>query len=451
MVAASSGRWLLAVLAVTRVIGSAVADTPHVLYLNRCAADCVIARGASDDAAAHVSTLVRGGNTAVISEFSLGEPAWSELVHCVREAYSPYAITVTTELPAAGTLYNEVIVGGIAAELGRSGTAGVSPISDDCTPLGNVMSFAFANQYAPDNVLGLCWAVSQESGHAFGLDHAYELSDGSSACTDVMSYRADCAVQRFFRNNWARCGEDTRRACRCGGKQNAHAKLLGELGPSTPTTAPPTVEIVERLDLDPYPEGVVFVVAGGGRGIDTLELWLNDYPWVIETGVGSRPAADDMYQLVIPSNVPPGITNVVAIARDDLGAAASSQGMTLTIGQPCAADQQCLYGQHCSDGGCRWDPPAGEVGDWCDHPQACKSRICRRSFSDGYCSMSCDPETDQRCPASFECASDGGSSICLRPGDTPSSGCAAAAPAPGAAWLVVFGLTLRRRRRAARS
>jgi len=86
--------------------------------------------------------------------------------------------------------------GGFPQNIGRAPTSSHRALAGDCSPQNNVISFSFANQHAlSDPQLGchLCWTVSQESAHAFGLDHSTRSAYGRSACSDPMTYRVDCA------------------------------------------------------------------------------------------------------------------------------------------------------------------------------------------------------------------------------------------------------------------
>jgi hypothetical protein len=406
----------------------------RVLFLDRCVGGCTVRGGGIDDATAQMSTLPDTGNHTV-SEYAWGDLRWAELLQCVREVYSPYGVTVTDARPN-NAAYNTVVVAGSPGELGFAGIGGISLLADDCRPYANVMSFAFANHYTPENVLGLCWAVAHESGHAYGLDHSYHFFfDSASACRDPMSYRTDCTAQKFFRDGMAMCGEEFARPCACGDYQNTHATLLAALGPGTSITAPPTVgNLIVSLR-----HGNVFVEAAAQRGVHTLELWLNNYRWAIGRPQFSTSAA---YKIQIPPGVPNGMIDVFVVAKDDLGASGTSETVTVLKNAPCTSADACALGQRCDAGYCRWDPPVGEFGDSCAYRQYCKSDIC----SGGTCTQACKLD-EANCPSGYACEYTGPNSdgVCVPAESYGDGGCAAAHPS----WFVALlaaAWTLRRRR-----
>ena len=66
----------------------------------------------------------------------------------------------------------------------------------------NVISFSFANHHGADRRASTTSAgpPRRRPRTRYGLDHEYEFTDGTSACNDPMTYRADCGGQKFFRN-----------------------------------------------------------------------------------------------------------------------------------------------------------------------------------------------------------------------------------------------------------
>lgn len=149
-------------------------------------------------------------------------------------------------------------------QLGITGACGVGIVPEDCGPNQSGVAFAFTdgdnpgdciNEYATldagNPVFGMCWIVAQESAHNFGLDHEIMFLNGMSACSDPMTYQADCGGEKFFRNEFAHCSTNQtglpKDFCgssnECGTTQNSHQKLLTALGPGTPITTPPVVSI----------------------------------------------------------------------------------------------------------------------------------------------------------------------------------------------------------------
>ncbi|HEU0037243.1 MAG TPA: Ig-like domain-containing protein [Kofleriaceae bacterium] len=420
------------------------ATAAHVLYLNRCADGCTITRGSYDDAANHISTIPTTGPTIQLAPFVWPDATWNALVHCVREVYSPYALDVTDVQPPDGVAYNEAVVAGTNRQLGYDGAAGVSPMTSDCSPYANVMSFVFPNVAIDGDVLWLCWAVAHETGHAFGLDHTWSFLDGRSACTDPMSYRTDCRVQRFFRSERELCGESMARPCACGETQSAHGRLLSLLGAATPITAPPTIEVIEPLAGDQIAGAPVTVHATAQRGVAALEVWINGARWQTVPG-----QLDSAYTFALDPRIPDGVIDLAIVAKDDLGSATSSPRRRVVKGAPCTSADTCADGQHCDvEGRCLWDPPVGELGDACSYDHFCKSELCAGGGADRLCSQRCDVDDPRSCPDGFHCASDGSDGVCW-PGDPvePAGGCCDTGGAPPVLLAIVVGVLLFRGRR----
>ena len=376
------------------------------LYLNRCVGGCVIHKAGINDARTRTSSIPKGNATDyTVSPFAWGDAEWDAIVQCMKEVYSPYKVTVTDEPPAAGVAYNEAIIAGSDEELGVS-AGGIAPVTGDCMPYNYVISFSFANDYGPNGrVFQLCRVAAQESGHAYGLDHAFEFLDGSSACRDPMSYRLDCGGQRFFRNEAAVCGEYNARDCACGPTQNSHLKLLGALGAATPITRPPEVTVTSPADGATITAGThVISTASAQRGIKTVELWLNGYLWGTAKGAAfeadGQPAA--AYSIRIPDEVPDGVIDIVVKAKDDIDVTTTAT-LTVTKGAPCASAESCLDGQRCEEGKCFWDPPSVELGEPCSFAQECLSGVCVETSDGQFCSQNCLPGIGDSCPEGLTC------------------------------------------------
>lgn len=421
----------------------APAELSRVIYLERCRGGCTVFGDSFTDATTLHSTIPPDGPHA-ISEFenaagqrgTAADAEWNAVLACVREVYSPYDVVVTDQKPASGT-YHAAIVAGFPAQLGYSADVlGIAPIASDCSPVDNAISFSFANQHAPtDRIENLCWTVTQESSHAFGLDHTYEFVDGSSTCNDPTTYQTDCGGRKFFRNAYATCGEYTPRACKCGGKQNSHAKLLSVFGGGIPTTPAPTVNVL-IAGLTGFT-----VEAGSRRGVSKVTLRLNGAPWTSVPGAdfgpnGQRDPA--RYDLDLPPDVPDGIIDAVLRAEDDIGSFTDSAPATFTKGQPCTSADTCLPYQACEAGRCQWPAPTGQLGDSCEYPQYCESNLCRGSTETQICTITCEPEGND-CPAGYHCAAAGDISVCFVDG---GGCCSASDRAPSWPQLAIYALVL---------
>lgn len=427
------------------------------LFINRCKGGCIITKGADD--ARTDSTQAPddpAGTKFNLSEFAHGDESWNKVMTCLREVYSPYDIIVTDEEPPPGVPYNEGIAAGTQAELHLSGLLGYAYNNDDCSPRAYAISFTFANEFRPDSINSMCRVIAQETAHSFGLRHSYEFTDGRSACTDPMSYRTNCGGQRFFRNEPARCGEYEPTSCGgCGGLQNTHARLITILGPGTPITPAPEVELLGPADGSPIAAGnVISVRAGSKRGVHRLELWVNGYKWAQLGGAGwgenGQPTVT--YAVPIPPELPDGVLDVVVKVKDDIELTTETPQITLTKGAPCATADTCAAGQRCEEGRCFWDPPVGETGDECTYKQFCKTELCAK-VSDGEerCTQLCVQGIADSCPENFTCLENGdpGSGICWPASDLDTGcGCSSQGELPPTALfgLGVLGLLFRRRR-----
>ena len=208
-----------------------------VLFLNRCTGGCLVTQNGTNDARNQKTSILPNPGEYLISEFhndaglggSAADDEWNQIVTCVKDVYSPYNITVTDVQPADGVIYNEAIVAGSPGETQEaSDILGIAPLANNCSAEANVISFSFANQHTtPDRVHNICWTASQESAHAYGLDHEY-------LCKDVMTYQTGCGNKSFVDQD-APCGESKKRACEGGAKtQNSYQRLISVLGAKRP-------------------------------------------------------------------------------------------------------------------------------------------------------------------------------------------------------------------------
>jgi MYXO-CTERM domain-containing protein len=454
-------------------VASAEPQVSPILFLNRCKGGCTVHTGI-DDARANSSSIPCPGGGAspgddcpvssgdvLIEEFqnsngeggAAADAEWAQVMQCVRELYSPYAITVTDTVPAGGLSHNQGIVAGRPVNIGWSGIGGVAP--GGCNPRDNVISFTFANIYGgADRIYNICAVVGQETAHAYGLDHAYAFSDGRTACPDPMSYRSECGGQRFFRNDNATCGEFSGRPCMCGGFQNSHLKILAIFGPGTPITRPPSIIVSAPTPNSTVANGAtVLATASAQRGIAKLELWLNGYRWLTVKGApfGLTGQPETTYPITFPSNVPDGIIDIVIKAYDDINVMAEAPPITVTKGAPCADASTCAKGQACDAGRCLWEAPSGVLGDSCGYPQFCQSELCVDTTDGMVCSEECVVGVADSCPAEFTCAGTPGQTGFCVSKDAEDPGCCSTTTDPrGPALfgaLVLMFVTRRRRRR----
>jgi len=436
-------------------------EPAHVIVLERCRGGCMLPKSTTNNAQSLQSTIPQGAGPFMIGEFAnsmgvVGAPAdaeWAQVLSCVQDVYSDFDIMVTDTKPTNST-YHLALVAGLPSQAGLGNDIlGIAPLAGDCSPQDNVMSFSFANAHpSGGRVANLCWTVAQESAHAFGLDHEFQFKDGTSTCSDPMTYRMDCGGQRFFRNKKAQCGEFAARACKCGSSQNSYAQLLGIFGKGTTRVAPPSSKITFPLP-GTLNFAVVQAMAGSQRGIDRIEVLLNNNIWTSLKGLPFGPqgqANPGSYTLTMPSTVPKSIFDIVVRAYDDVGVFTDSPVVTVTNGEPCTSAAGCAQYQKCEEGKCFWDPPTGETGDHCDYAQFCTSNNCIETSDGKYCTESCDLDAGAaECPNGLTCVeSSPGNGLCLPEGD---GGCCSIGgdrqnPAPFAGLALLVAACIMRRR-----
>ncbi len=446
----------------------------QTIFLNRCVGGCTVRPG-MDDAATDTSSIVNAQKTLPeYTGFQTGE--WAQIVQCVQEVYSPFNVHVVDVRPAAGAIYEEIMVGGDPNDLGLpTGVGGIASISPGCAanPKGVAFAFTsaigiFAAEAGGSRVHGLCWILAQETAHNFGLDHEYEfVEDGRSACNDPMTYRADCGGQKFYRNKIAKVGAnaicgtdgDPSNACRCGGNQNSHGKLLDVFGPGQSTIPAPTV-MVTFPAANAALGATVTALAGSKRGVERAELYLNGWKWGTKPGAvfGAQGQPNpSSYQFTVPGDLPNSTYDIVIKSYDDLGVVGVSPMITVNKGGPCGSADTCATGQKCENGRCFWDQPVGEIGADCTYAQFCKSNLCQGSVDQKICTQECVPGSADSCPldSGLECVeSSPGKGVCFFKDD--AGGCCSVgddstAWIPGAFGALVFGMfvVFRPRRRRA--
>lgn len=448
----------------------------NVIFVDRCVGGCTFTGATTHDAKNDRVAIVgtNPGEVYTFDEFAnsqqeIGAAAdaeWNQIVDCVRKVYSYYDTEVTDVEPTSGT-YHRAVVSGRGNQLIAGADASLLGISDiDCGgAIDNMSSFTFADSIRAFNpgseayVKEVCWTITHEAGHSFGLEHEFRFADNTSACNDPMSYdTGTCAPpHRFFRNKPALCGGFEEMPCFCSPQgQNSHVKITSVFGPGTPMIAPPIVDIVlPQPDQQLAPGSQLAVSAGHERGIELVEFYINGFKWGSQPGLPFVPRGGQpnpgTYQLPVPADLPDSIVDVQVKIYDDLGNVTESEVVTAVKGAACADASTCAPGQKCEEGRCFWDPPAGELGDSCTFPQFCLSGVCSGTAEEQICTQTCIPNVTDSCPMGFECAATSSSSgICFFPAD--GGGCCSTSDsspwAPfGLAGVVLGVIVLRRRRR----
>lgn len=446
----------------------------RTIFLNRCVGGCSFTGAGSHDAANNLIAIV---GTTPGAAYSFGEftsfanqpgaaadAEWNAIVACVAKVYSYYNVQVTDVRPTSGT-YHVGVVSGIAGNLFGGNDESLLGISDvECAgPIDNMTSFNFAESHkrfagsSQRYVNDLCSTIAHEAGHSFGLEHEFEFVDGSSACTDPMSYDTGACnpAVRFFRNKPAKCGGFELMPCFCSAQaQNSHTRLNTVFGPGIPAIGTPIVQVTTPQPNQQLAASII-ASAGHERGIDRVELYINNFKWAQLPGAafitgGGQPNPGP-YVFPVPAGLPNSIVDITIRIYDDLGNMTESPVVTAMKGSACADASTCAEGQKCEAGRCFWDPPIGEVGDSCDYPQYCKSNLCQGTDDVQICTQPCVIGSADSCPADagLTCISNGaGGGICFRvEEDTGWCSTSDGSWAPFGMVAFVLGLFAFRRRR----
>jgi len=420
---------------------------PKLMFLNRCVGGCTVTRGDEDDARAGISTIPQLSGPHQITEFSLGDTVWNDVVTCMREAWSPYGITFTETRPAATELYSEAVIAGRGGQVDVDEEfAGFAPLDEFCRSLTYAISYTFANQWVDynlgaDTAVDICRVASQEIAHTYGLDHIYQFLEGDSSCSDPMTYRFDCGGQKFFRNRSAVCGEAAARPCNCGPVQQSHSFLINILKAGTPITTT-DVEITAPADGATITNGSSIVASGfSQRGVVEVAFRLNGYPWGTLPGVpfGNNGQSRASYSFTLPADVPDGVIDIEVEARDDIGVSSTSI-VTVTKGAPCVTEDSCAAGQACDAGRCIWPAPVGEVGEACAYPQFCVEPRCDTHAGESFCTRECVAGLDDACGDGLDCLDDPAGAYCWPAAE--SGGCCSSSRELPWGVLVIGGIVL---------
>src|SRR5687768_3946340 len=128
------------------------------LFLNRCSGGCAITGTTLNDASMHMTTIPPPGSYTVQEYINVNgdsgaaaDAEWAEVVKCVQEVYSPYNLVVSDQPPPPGTPFTEAIVAGKPQNVGLGpDILGIAPLTNDCSPQENVMSFSFRSEERRD-------------------------------------------------------------------------------------------------------------------------------------------------------------------------------------------------------------------------------------------------------------------------------------------------------------
>jgi hypothetical protein len=402
------------------------AGLARTIFLDPCRGGCAV-DNKRNDPDRNQSTIVKTPGT--LTEFPFGDAAWAEMVQCVKHAYEFYDVTVTTEPPPPGVDYVKVLVAGLPTSLGfTSSTLGISPLATDCSPLHNVVSFAFAGAHNADHLSELCATVTHEAGHSFGLDHALQ-------CRDPMTYLVACG-DKLFLNIESTCGEfKKKRFCRCSDTQNSHVKLLNELGPSGRPGSPGEVNIEAPTAM--WNGSQVIGSINEHRWIRSIELWINGFRW---EKLGHQLVTN--FRFNAPPELSNGILEVEVRSVNDLGVVAVDRLSTVK-GVACQTSSSCQAPEVCDEGRCMYPAPTGQLGQVCTAAKECASWECTAFAGADRCASLCSVGAiASECPANFTCvaAAEDGGGMCWPTSELPEAGCCGANSRPPSPLAILLGL-----------
>ncbi len=210
----------------------------------------------SDNSAENRSTLARQG---VYPTFGGGESIALSIIQAVEADFAPFGIRILYETrPRNVVPYTMEMVGGTWQDTTIDSPAGGVAPGADCGALGQRhVVYTFSNG---GSVLGAASTISQEAGHAYGLDHTFD-------CTSVMSYcgGGDKAFQPGCTGLCeSQCQGPMSAGCRlthemfCGegnDQQDDAAEMAWIFGGNEPDMEPPTVDIQSPIDGAELEEG----------------------------------------------------------------------------------------------------------------------------------------------------------------------------------------------------
>lgn len=307
-------------------VSLAVQDLPgnqyprkHTLFLNFSGG--MLYTGA-DNSAEDKSTLAKQG---VYPTFGGGEQVALSIIQAVEADVGPYGIRVMYESrPRKVVPYTMEMVGGSWTDTNIDSPAGGVAPGADCGALGQRhVVYTFSNG---GSVLGAAATISQEAGHAWGLDHTFN-------CSSVMSYcgSGDKAFQTGCDDLCeSQCQGPNSAGCRlthemfCGegsDQQDDSAEMEWIFGGNEPDMEPPTVEIVEPEDGLELEEGDGFTVRAlvddnyGGFGWKFVVV--KDGETIYDMPDYHKDNIDDQYRAALGfSGLEPGTYEVTVEAED---------------------------------------------------------------------------------------------------------------------------------------
>jgi MYXO-CTERM domain-containing protein len=402
----------------------------HTIYMNNCMPNgCTVYPGYDDSLTQHSSIPQSQSHLAA---WAWGQPAWDNLVQCVRRMYKDFDVQIVDTDPGPAASHFELMVGGNSTDIGIQGAGGVAPfIPCDGDLYDNVITFVFAGETQDPDYL--CWAAAQETAHAFGLDHEMNA-------LDPMTYLNPPTKKAGFQPTPTPCGEYMDRTCWCGNAtQNSYQYLMDTFGASNPV--PPTLTIKTPSDGSWQKPGfTVHASVDAQYSIMTSDLEID--------GASSQQGGQPPLIFSTPADLAAG-DHTVAVTATDKAQQTAQQSITVHVVAKCDNGQSCSGGFSCLGGFCLplADQPGG-LGATCSDNSACITGTCGTDGTRNLCTAPCDG--GNRCPSRFSCLSSSQSDgVCWPMAEhTQPGGCTTGgSPGPLALAFAALFAVFRRRRR----
>jgi hypothetical protein len=240
----------------------------RTIFLNRRGG---VLKPGANDSRKNVSSIV--SKQTQLDGWNATESEWSATVACMTAMWGRFDVEVTDVDPGESVPHIEAMFGDSPSTVGMpANVGGVAPMAIDCSTVENAIVFAFTDNL-PRKPQVVCEVMSQEVGHAFGLDHELEAAD-------PMTYLA-FSNKRTFQDKEVSCGESSARPCgvsghSCRAKQNSVEILLQRLGAAGADNDPPAVSVSSPADGETVGQGFTVVAdASDNIGVTSLELYVD--------------------------------------------------------------------------------------------------------------------------------------------------------------------------------